>query len=284
MLNHDLHSVLYVDDDPDICTVVEATLRAIGDLDVRTANSGERAIDLASDEQPDLILMDVMMPGLDGPSTLKLMRDRGLLADIPVIFLTAKVMPTEVSEFLRLGAIGVIGKPFDPTRLCGDIRALWGQTEGRTGRSSRARDVPGARTEATRTEEVAAQVTTLTGTFLERTRRDVRRLRGMLERLAAGDRSAPQELERLAHTIHGSGAMFGFPAISECGGMIEELAAGLAAELSLEEFARGAFEPQTLRQVSDWTDRLAGALDTEGSTLQSFTLDSASVRLRTVHH
>jgi two-component system OmpR family response regulator len=272
MLNHDLHSVLYVDDDPDICTVVEATLRAIGDLDVRTAESGERAIDLASEEQPDLILMDVMMPGLDGPSTLKLMRDRGSLADIPVIFLTAKVMPTEVSEFLSLGAIGVIGKPFDPTKLCGDIRQLWGQVEGQTegraggrterqtGRSSGAREVSRVGTEATRTEEVAAQVTTLTGAFLERMQRDIRRLRGLLERLAAGDRSTPQELERLAHTIYGTGAMFGFPTISECGGVIEELAGALRMG---GETGREAFEPQAVRQVSDWTDRLAAALDTE---------------------
>lgn len=280
MLNHDLHSVLYVDDDPDICTVVEATLCAIGDLAVRTADSGERAIDLASEEQPDLILMDVMMPGLDGPSTLKLMRDRGPLADIPVIFLTAKVMPTEVSEFLSLGAIGVIGKPFDPTKLCGDIQALWGRTGGRTGRRGAARDVARTRTEATRNEEVAAQVTTLTGAFLERMQRDVRRLRRLLERLATGDRSTPQELERLAHTIHGSGAMFGFPAISECGGKIEEL----AGELRVVEAGREAFEPERLRQVSDWTDRLAVALDTEGSPLQSFALDSTSARQGTAPH
>jgi CheY-like chemotaxis protein len=271
MLNHDLHSVLYVDDDPDICTVVEATLRAIGDLTVRTADSGEMAIDLACEEQPDLILMDVMMPGLDGPSTLKLMRDREPLADIPVIFLTAKVMATEVSGFLNLGAIGVIGKPFDPTRLCRDVRALWEQT----GRSSAARDVSRART-----EDLLSQVTTLAGAFLQRMQRDVRRLRHLLKRLAAGDESAPEELRRLAHSIHGSGAMFGFPTISECGGMIEDL----AEKLMIGETAGEAFEPQVLRQFSDWTDRLVAALDMEGATLQSSAGGSSSAGQATARH
>lgn len=278
MSTRDLHSVLYVDDDPDICTVVEATLRAIGDLAVRTADTGEMAIDLACEEQPDLILMDVMMPGLDGPSTLKLMRDREPLAGIPVIFLTAKVMPTEVTSFLNLGAIGVIGKPFDPTRLCRDIRALWEQT----GRSCAGDDVPDARADARHalTEALPAQVATLAEAFLERMQRDLRRLRQLLERLVAGDKSAPEELRRLAHSIHGSGAMFGFPTISECGGTIEEL----AEKLMIGNAAGGAFEPQALRQFSDCTDRLAAALDMEGITLQSSAGGSSSARHSTARH
>jgi two-component system, OmpR family, response regulator len=263
----DLRSVLYVDDDPDICTVVEATLCAIGDLAVRSASSGEMAMDLACEEQPDLILMDVMMPGLDGPSTLKLMRDCAPLADIPVIFLTAKVMPTEVTEFLNLGAIGVIGKPFDPTRLCRDIRALW----ERTGRSCAVRPAS-----ATRTEELAAEVTTLTGSFLQRMQRDVRRLRHLLERLAVGDGSALRELERLAHTIHGSAAMFGFPAISECGGMIERLMVGKSAT--------EAIDPSVLRQLSDCTDRLSEVLDTEGTALQPSAHGSSAAGEATARH
>src|ERR1700733_13287666 len=89
----DLQSVLFVDDDSDICSVVRATLRLVPGLDVQTADSGRRAIDLAYELRPDLVLMDVMMPGLDGPSTFKRMRETILLAHIPVIFMTAKVLP-----------------------------------------------------------------------------------------------------------------------------------------------------------------------------------------------
>src|SRR5580704_16999912 len=113
----DFQSVLYVDDDPDICSVVRATLRLVPGLYVQTADSGERAIDLAYELRPDLVLMDVMMPGLDGPSTFNRMRESAVLAHIPVIFMTAKALPAEISQFLQLGAIGVIVKPFDPLRL-----------------------------------------------------------------------------------------------------------------------------------------------------------------------
>ena len=118
-------SVLYVDDDPDICAVVQATLCLIDGLDVYTAESGERGIDLAYELKPDIVLMDVMMPGLDGPATLKRMREHSLIGHIPVIFITAKVLPEEVAELLKLGAIGVIRKPVDPRTLGKELFALW---------------------------------------------------------------------------------------------------------------------------------------------------------------
>jgi two-component system, OmpR family, response regulator len=86
----DFQSVLYVDDDPDICSVVQATLCLVPGLNVQTADSGVRAIDLAYELRPDLVLMDVMMPGLDGPSTFKRMRESALLAEMPVIFMTRR--------------------------------------------------------------------------------------------------------------------------------------------------------------------------------------------------
>jgi two-component system, OmpR family, response regulator len=244
----DLRSVLYVDDDPDICTVVEATLCTIGDLKVRTANSGEVAIDLACEQRPDLILMDVMMPGLDGPSTLNLMRCCAAIADVPVIFLTAKVMPTEISQLLTLGAIGVLSKPFDPSRLCGDMLALWQRTGGA------ARGAPISL-------DVAVEVSSLTGGFLERAQRDVERLRQLLGRLWAGEKSALRELERLAHSIHGSAAMFGFPAMSETGGAIEDLARGLMRSTD----ASAALDADALEQMSDCTLRLREEVEAAGT-------------------
>jgi two-component system, OmpR family, response regulator len=246
----DLRSVLYVDDDPDICTVVEATLSTIGELDVRSASSGEIAIDLACEQRPDLILMDVMMPGLDGPSTLRRMRCCAAIADVPVIFLTAKVMPTEISQLLTHGAIGVLGKPFDPTRLCGDMIALWERT-GRTGAPSRA---PIARSIET------VEISSLTSGFLARTARDVARLRQLLKRLQAGDRSALREIERVAHTIHGSAAMFGFLAVSERGGAIEDLAEAMMSPTSER------FDAQ-LQRVSDHTDRLAEEVEVAAAVI-----------------
>ena len=74
---------------------------------------------------PDLILLDVMMPGMDGPSTLKALREQPLTATTPVIFMTAKVQPYEVAEYKRLGALDVIAKPFDPMQLSATINAIW---------------------------------------------------------------------------------------------------------------------------------------------------------------
>jgi chemotaxis protein histidine kinase CheA len=107
------------------------------------------------------------------------------------------------------------------------------------------------------------EITSLTGSFLQRTRRDVGRLRQLLLRLQAADKSALRELERLAHSIHGSAAMFGFPAISESGGAIEELADAMMGGAD----ARAAFDAPMLRQIAKCTDRLAEEVEAAGSTL-----------------
>src|ERR1700680_2528427 len=178
-------SVLYVDDDPDICAVVHTTLGCVAGLNVHTAGSGEQAIDLAYELRPDLILMDVMMPGLDGPSTLKRMREHALLADIPVIFLTAKDRPAEVAHFLQLGAIGVIGKPFDPLKLCHDLFALWDNADA-------AREIKDTRAGQS---QVRAKVSSLADRFLERTGCDVVRLRAIIGRARHEDRSVLEEAQ-----------------------------------------------------------------------------------------
>jgi two-component system, OmpR family, response regulator len=205
-------SVLYVDDDPDICEVVRASLGLMAGLNVYIAGSGETAIDLAHALRPDLILMDVMMPGLDGPSTLKLMRESPPIDAIPVIFLTAKVLPAEIAHLLDLGAIGVIGKPFDPMTLGDQLFTVW-KSAGLGETSAAARSAPAA---------VEQQVSSLTGDFLRRTRGDVIRLTEMFERAGTGDTTVLKGAERLAHSIHGAGAMFGFPQLSATAGAIEQ--------------------------------------------------------------
>jgi two-component system, OmpR family, response regulator len=213
-------SVLYVDDDPDICSVVLATLRMAPDLVVETAESGERAIELAFEMRPDLILMDVMMPRLDGPSTLKCMQKSVLLANTPVIFMTAKVLPEEISQFLKLGAIGVVVKPFDPLGLYADLLYLWNHknAEHKTSHTDFAQT------------QVQAQVESLTSGFLERARTDTLRLSTLMQRAKDGDPTVFKEMEHIAHSIHGAGAMFGFPTLSTSGETIARIAAGLASK------------------------------------------------------
>jgi CheY-like chemotaxis protein len=120
-----LKTILYVDDEPDIREVVQMSLSLVEGLDVQVCESGERALQLLPQVRPDLVLLDVMMPGMDGPSTLQKMRSHPEFAKIPVVFMTAKAMPQEVARFLELGAVCVIAKPFDPIQLGNQVIAVW---------------------------------------------------------------------------------------------------------------------------------------------------------------
>ena len=120
-----LNSLLYVDDDPDIREIVEMSLGLDGKLVINTSAGGEHALAIMRRQRPDLVLLDVMMPGMDGPAILRLMREDPELQHIPVIFMTAKASPQEVARFRELSAIGVIAKPFDPMALGSHVRTLW---------------------------------------------------------------------------------------------------------------------------------------------------------------
>ena len=120
-----LQSLLYVDDDADIREIVQMSLSLEGDVVVHCSDGGERALVKMRVERPDLVVLDVMMPGMDGPAILRRMRADDELKDIPVIFMTAKANPQEVARFRGMSAIGVIGKPFDPMALGAQVRALW---------------------------------------------------------------------------------------------------------------------------------------------------------------
>jgi CheY-like chemotaxis protein len=125
MNRSDLKTILYVDDEPDIREVVQMSLSLVAGLDVQVCESGERALQLMPQIKPDMVLLDVMMPGMDGPSTLQKMRSLPALATIPVVFMTAKAMPQEVARFRELGAVSVIAKPFDPIQLGNQVIAVW---------------------------------------------------------------------------------------------------------------------------------------------------------------
>lgn len=120
-----LREILYVDDEPDIREIVQMALGLVPTLSVTTAESGIRALQSMQAHKPDLVLLDVMMPNMDGPTTLQQMRGQPDLKTIPVIFMTAKAMPQEVARFRALGAAAVIAKPFDPMLLAEHIFAVW---------------------------------------------------------------------------------------------------------------------------------------------------------------
>lgn len=115
--------VLIIDDEADIRRVARLSLARIGGMDVLDAANGTEGTQKAAEEAPDAILLDVMMPGLDGPATLHALRADPRTASIPVVFLTAKAMPEEVARLLAMGVRGVLNKPFDPMTLPAQLRA-----------------------------------------------------------------------------------------------------------------------------------------------------------------
>ena len=120
-----VNRVLYVEDEPNIRAVGVFSLEEVGGFTVQPAESGQDALQKAGSFEPDLILLDVMMPGMDGIATFKALRARVDTSQVPVIFMTAKVQPHEVQGYKDLGAIAVIAKPFDPVTLPDEVRALW---------------------------------------------------------------------------------------------------------------------------------------------------------------
>jgi CheY-like chemotaxis protein len=115
--------ILIIDDEADIRRIAHLALGRVGAMEVFEATCGAEGLRKAQDAQPDAILLDVMMPGLDGPSTLAALRSNPVTAAIPVIFLTAKAMLSELDGLRDLGVAGVLTKPFDPMALAGQVRA-----------------------------------------------------------------------------------------------------------------------------------------------------------------
>ena len=121
-----LKRILVVDDEPDLLAIISITLRARGNFDVVTCTSGREALEIVARFEPDLILLDVMMPDMDGPMTLKALQEDPQTSSTPVVFITAKVLPRETARYLSLGAVAVIAKPFDQRTLVEEIETIWG--------------------------------------------------------------------------------------------------------------------------------------------------------------
>lgn len=120
-----LQHILCIDDEADILEVAKMSLETVGEFTVTTLSSGAEAVAKAVGINPDFILVDMMMPGMDGRSTLAALRKLPELNRVPIAFMTARVQANEQKEYLELGAAGVVPKPFDPMTLADEVRAIW---------------------------------------------------------------------------------------------------------------------------------------------------------------
>ena len=120
-----LNRILYVEDEESIGRLAKMALHNLGGFAVEVCASPALALEKFREFQPDLILLDVMLPGMDGLSFFKLLRENPKTREIPVIFMTAKIQPQEILSYRNLGALGVIPKPFYPRTLASEIRTIW---------------------------------------------------------------------------------------------------------------------------------------------------------------
>ena len=121
----ELKRILYVEDEADIRVIAEIALEVVGGFTLFSCASGREALDCAERARPDLLLLDMMMPGMDGVSTLEALRALPATAATPVIFMTAKVQASEIAHYKTMGALDVIAKPFDPMALAEQVRSIW---------------------------------------------------------------------------------------------------------------------------------------------------------------
>jgi len=192
--------ILHVDDEPDIREVVELSLALNPDFEVRSCGSGTEAVAIAAEWSPFIILLDVMMPGMDGPTTLAQLRGNPRTADIPVLFMTARAQAREVQQLIALGALGVISKPFDPMTLAFAVR----------------------------THLQAIRLESLRTVFVQRAKGDAALLAAC--RSALGQKAAPATISRIreiAHGLAGAAGLFGFDRISTDAAVVEDTVVAL---------------------------------------------------------
>lgn len=135
-MGHDHPTVLHVDDEEDIRVIAKLALETVGGLEVIQCASGPEALELAPQAKPDLFLLDVMMPEMDGIQTLKLLRELPGFEQTPAFFMTAKVGSEDQEELLNCGAAAVIPKPFDPLTVAADIVTMWQAELGKSQKSN----------------------------------------------------------------------------------------------------------------------------------------------------
>lgn len=188
--------VLHIDDEPDIREIVEIALGLDVSLTVQTCESGAVGLRMAAAEVPDIILLDVMMPDMDGPTMLAHLRESPMTANIPVVFVTARAQERELEHFRSLGAAGVISKPFDPMTLASSVRRY----------SQDARLAP------------------LRASFVSRARKDAAAMATCRPLLASQQLAgaALADIRTITHGLAGSAGIYGFAEISEAAAALEQ--------------------------------------------------------------
>ncbi len=226
-MSQPLQTILCVDDERDILDVARMCLELVGGYRVTCCESGQAALDVvAGGAVPDLFLLDVMMPGMNGPETLAALRRRPELDAVPIVFMTARVQEAEVRAYLRLGVTAVIPKPFDPMKLPGELATIWNAFN----------DV---RQSVSMDGDVEARMAELRERYVASLEGHIGRLDDWRVRLAVEGLPAPArtELKGVAHRLAGTGKTYGFAEISESARRIDDrLSEDLhmpAAELSV---------------------------------------------------
>jgi diguanylate cyclase (GGDEF)-like protein len=233
-----LTRILYVEDEPDIQAIARLALEAVGGFTVEVCGSGEEAIRKAVSFEPDLILLDVMMPDMDGPSTLTALREIPAFAATPVMFMTAKVQPAEVAHFKSLGAIEVIAKPFDPTKLSQIVLDAWNHAQGG------------------KTATLAERLAALRSDYIQQLPGKMLAIESAWHALVdiAWDETLLGDLHRMAHGLSGSGKTFGLEGVGDAARGLElqlrTVVAGMKPA-SGQERARLGMAIQQLRRVID---------------------------------
>lgn len=240
-----LHTILYVEDEPDIQRVVKLALEAMAGMQVIACSSGAEAIARSADTAIDLILLDVMMPGMDGPTTLKHLRAMPAFASTPVVFMTAKAHPSEIAHFKALGALDVIAKPFDPMALASTLLAIWTRSSATAApplpTPARATKQSIAPAQLGAEERFAARMLELTAQFQRELPARLATLRQQWQALhAAWSIEALAALHGSAHNLAGAGSTFGYDALTERARALDRHLKALLSQQAPPEAARWA--------------------------------------------
>ncbi|WP_020583644.1 response regulator [Endozoicomonas elysicola] len=194
-----LSRILLVEDSYHIRALINMTLTVLNDYQVFPFDCGESALEKADELEPQLVILDVMMPGMDGPAVMKKLKALPDYSDLPFFFLTSKVHSDDIVEFERLGISGVIAKPFEPTELASMIEALW------------------TRYHQSRSDLYIDQFTDLQEDYLENLHSSIELLKQHLNGLSQENGYSSDQLNELRVLVHdlcGSGKSYGFSDIS----------------------------------------------------------------------
>ena len=210
--------VLHIDDEPDLREIIEISLSLDPNFVTRNCDSGTEGVVVAAEWNPDIILLDVMMPVMDGIATLMVLRENPKTASIPVIFMTARAQARELDRFRALGAFGVIAKPFDPMTLAASVRDyLLPQPD---------------------------PLADLRAGFVQRVRRDMVALsehRATLE-LGAAPPHTLDCIKHISHSLSGAGGIYGFSEISDAAAAVEDAALDRLAGAGSDEVLSRALD------------------------------------------